>query len=77
VQLVLDTAATMRGGELAIPDLPAYRLGDLADTMGARYALITRLEPGEKLHESMCEGRCSADARRMTMDELKEALRRV
>jgi len=74
--LVLDTARTMRGGELAVPDLPAYRLGDLAEAMGVR-TRITGLGQGEKLHESMSEGRCSADARRMSVDELKEGLRAI
>lgn len=73
VDLVLTTAETMRGGELAIPALPAYRLADLADAMGARSA-ITGLTPGEKLHESMRPGETSAMARRMSVEELQEAL---
>lgn len=76
VQLVLDTARTMRGGELVVPDLPAYRLGDLAEAMGVRF-FVTGLLPGEKLHESMEEGKPSDLARRMSVDELKEALRHV
>lgn len=76
VQLVLDTAATMRGADLVVPDLPAYRLGDLAEAMGVSYA-VTSLLPGEKLHESMEEGNSSDQARRMSVDELKEALRHV
>lgn len=77
VDLVLDTAATMRGGELAIPDLPAYRLGDLAEAMGVRYGLPTGLDPGEKRHESMDENRSSEHARRMSVDELREELKHV
>ncbi len=40
VQLVMDTAHWMRGGELAIPDLPAFRLCDLAEAMGAKMNVI-------------------------------------
>lgn len=76
VSLVVDTALTMRGGELRVPHLPAYRLGDLAEAMGVSYA-ETELLAGEKLHESMEEGKCSADARRMSVEELTEALRHV
>lgn len=76
VQLVLDTAATMRGGELAIPDLPAYRLGDLAQAMGVVMD-VKGLPVTEKKDESMGPGRCSADARRMSVDELREELKHV
>lgn len=73
VELVWDTAQTMVGGELAIPELPAYRLGDLADAMGVSSA-ITGLTPGEKLAESMRPGETSDMARRMSVPELQEAL---
>lgn len=73
VELVMKTADTMKGGELVIPQLPAYRLGDLADALGVAYVL-TGLTPGEKLHESMRPGQTSEVAPRMSMDELKEAL---
>jgi UDP-N-acetylglucosamine 4,6-dehydratase/5-epimerase len=73
VDLVLDTIKTMKGGELNIPTLPAYRLGDLAEAMGARMNVIG-LPEYEKLHESMCEGNASDKARRMTVDELREIL---
>jgi UDP-N-acetylglucosamine 4,6-dehydratase len=55
VALVMETVATMRGGELVIPELPAYRLGDLAEAMRVSY-LLTGLQPGEKAHESMRPG---------------------
>lgn len=74
VGLVLDTALTMRGGELKIPTLPAFRLGDLAEAMGAKMNVIG-LPEWEKKHEGMCEGNTSDKARRMTVAELKEALR--
>lgn len=73
IELVLDTIATMRGGELNIPTLPAYRLGDLAEAMGAEMR-VTGLPEYEKLHEGMCDGRTSDKARRMTVEELREVL---
>lgn len=74
VDLVLATIDTMEGGEIAIPVLSAYRLGDLAEAMGAKM-LVTGLPTYEKLHESM-DGVSSSDkARRMSVAELREALR--
>ena len=73
VDLVVDTINTMQGGELNIPTLPAYRIGDLATAMGAKIH-VTGLPAWEKKHESMCEGNCSETARRMSVDELKEIL---
>ena len=75
-QLVLKTALTMRGGELVIPDLPAFRVGDLAEAIGLEFDVVG-IGSSEKLHESMDEARCSADARRMTVSELREALKHV
>lgn len=74
VALVMDTVQTMKGGELVIPELPAYRLGDLAEAMGAQMK-ITGLPSYEKLHESMAAGNSSDNARRMSVEELREALR--
>ncbi len=74
VELVLDTLKTMVGGELAIPTLPAYRLGDLAEALGADMDVVG-LGEWEKRHELMGYGNCSSDARRMTVDELKAAVR--
>lgn len=76
VDLVADTLQTMEGGELAIPTLPAYRLGDLAEAMGVGME-ITGLPDYEKLHESMREGETSALARRMSVEEIREALTHV
>jgi FlaA1/EpsC-like NDP-sugar epimerase len=73
VDLVLETADHMKGGEIAIPRLPAYRLGDLAEAMGAKMD-IRGLPAFEKLHESMGPGNSSDRARRMTIAELKDAL---
>jgi len=73
VDLVLHTAQTMKGGELAIPDLPAYRLSDLAEAMGLKPE-ITGLPAWEKMHESMGPGNSSDKARRMSVAELRLAL---
>jgi FlaA1/EpsC-like NDP-sugar epimerase len=73
VALVVRTIETMRGGELNIPELPAYRLADLAEAMRARMNVIG-LPDYEKLHESMADGNSSNTARRMNVDELREAL---
>lgn len=76
VELVVGTAATMSGGELVIPQLPAYRLGDLAEAMGGEPTFLG-LPAYEKKHECMGPGNCSDQARRMTVEELKEALKEV
>ncbi len=73
VDLVFDTALHMIGGETIIPELPAYRLGDLAAAMGAQME-IRGLPTYEKRHESMGPGNSSDKARRMTVDELKAIL---
>lgn len=73
VDLVLQMALHSAGGEIEIPRLPAYRLGDLADAMGAKMD-IKGLPAWEKRHESMGPGNSSDCARRMTIAELKEAL---
>jgi len=79
-QLVGATIATMRGGELVTPDLPAYRLYDLANAMGVAagpFTIRNELGAGEKLHEGMGPGKSSDKARRMSVDELREALSHV
>lgn len=76
VDLVWKTVTTMQGGELAIPELPAYRLGDLATAMDVGME-ITGLASHEKLAEEMIHGKPSDLARRMSVSELKEALARV
>jgi UDP-N-acetylglucosamine 4,6-dehydratase len=77
VELVLNAIATMQGGELIVPDLPAYELRDLAQAMGifgGAWVLGGGLGAGEKLHEGMAPGVTSDKARRMTVGELEEAL---
>jgi len=73
IDLVLDTIRTMKGGELNIPTLPAYRLGDLAEAMGARMNVIG-MPAYEKKHEGMCDGNMSDTARRMSVAELRAVL---
>lgn len=75
-KLVVDTLVSMAGGEVAIPDLPAFQLGDLVLAMRAQCDVVG-LGPWEKLHESMDENRCSETARRMTVDELMKRLEGV
>jgi UDP-N-acetylglucosamine 4,6-dehydratase len=77
VELVLDTITTMKGGEISVPDLPAYQLGDLADIFSETYGVaqkIVDLPDYEKVHEAMLPGKSSDLARRMTKDELRVAL---
>lgn len=73
VKLVIDTLDTMEGGEIRIPTLPAYRLGDLAEAMGLKMEVVG-LPKWEKLHESMMDGVSSDVARRMSVEELRRAL---
>ena len=76
VDLVLDTVATMRGGEVNVPDLPAYRVGDLAAAFGVEIE-VKGLREWEKMHESMREGLRSNTTRRMSVDELRAELDKV
>ncbi len=73
VGLVLGTLREMTGGEVEVPDLPAYRVGDLAEAMEAEMEVIG-LPEHEKRHEAMRPGLTSDRARRMTVDELRRAL---
>lgn len=73
VGLVLDTAASMQGGELATPELPAYRLGDLAEAMRVHMD-VRGLNSWEKRHEAMGPNKSSDLASRMTIADLREAL---
>ena len=72
VAFVLDALVEMKP-EIKIPDLPAYRLGDLAEAMGVEQNVIG-LPIWEKKHESMCEGRSSDKARRMSIEEIRSHL---
>lgn len=76
VELVVNTISTMRGGEVNIPNLPAYRLGDLAEAMGVGMD-IKGLPAFEKLHETMDGIETSETARRMSVEEIREKLKSV
>jgi FlaA1/EpsC-like NDP-sugar epimerase len=73
IDLVLQTVESMPT-TLAVPDLPAYRLGDLAEAMGVQMR-VTGFQTQEKLHERMLEdGPDSSEVRRMSVAELRTAL---
>lgn len=72
VALVSRTIAEMPR-EIATPDLPAYRLGDLATAMDAKMD-VRGLNGFEKKHEGMRDGLRSDTTRRMSVDELRAAL---
>ena len=57
-----------------IPVLPAFRLGDLAEAMGVK-THVTGLPAWEKKHESLCEGRSSDTAPRLTVGQLESMWR--
>jgi len=76
VALVHDAIQNGEAGDVLIPTLPAYRLGDLAEVMGAEMDVLG-LPPWEKKHESMSEDQCSATALRMSKTEIEIALRNV
>lgn len=70
---------TMNGpcNSLVIPaTLPAYKLGDLAEAMGAKTNIIG-LPDYEKKHESLREGMCSEDAPRLSIDGIRQELAHV
>ena len=69
----VDLIFRTKAGELNIPELPAYKLEDLAEAMEAKMDIFG-LPAHEKKHEGMADGNTSDKARRMTVDELKEAL---
>lgn len=73
VDFVLETLKNMGGGELRIPVLPGFRLGDLATAMQISPQIIG-LRDFEKRHESMAPGNSSDRARRMDVEELRRGL---
>lgn len=62
-----------------IPELPAYRLADLAMALGVapEKVNVVRLQPWEKKHETLRPGLSSDTAPRMTIAELRKALAHV
>lgn len=71
LNLALELEATMQGGELVIPDLKAFRLGDLIEAMGVTGEVIG-LRPGERLHEEFGRGISSDAAPRLTVSQLRD-----
>jgi len=56
-----------------IPELPAYRLGDIVAAMSFEMEVIG-MKDWEKKHEGMKDGMTSDVARRMTIDEIRSHL---
>jgi len=73
IDLVIKTINSSIVGELAIPRLPAYRIGDLATAMGLNMKIVG-LPPWEKKHEAMSDELWSNEARRMRVEELQKEL---
>ena len=74
VDLIL--AAANGSGTLLIPTLPAFTVGDLAEAMELDVEIIG-LPEWEKKHESLADGISSDRAGRMTVMEIREALKSV
>jgi len=72
-ELVDRAVRSGKPGDVLIPELPAYDLETLCEAFDMTPCLVG-LPEWEKLHESMSEDLCSADARRMTVDELRLAI---
>lgn len=53
-EFTLARLLAMQGGECFTPQMRAYRVGDLAEALGAKVR-VTGLQPGEKLHEAGSE----------------------
>ena len=84
---VAIVAASIGRRDIAVPALAAYRVGDLAEAMGGEMNIVG-IGSGEKMHETMVSeheyhmygipGPISSDkARRMNVDEIREALKNV
>ena len=54
VEMVLWTLENALGGEILVPKIPSYRIGDVAEAVGPNCKQeIVGIRPGEKLHEEM------------------------
>lgn len=54
VDLVIQAFETTQGGEIFVPKIPSYKIGDLAEAIGPECEKpIIGIRPGEKLHEEM------------------------
>lgn len=54
VEMVLWALENALGGEILVPKIPSYRIGDVAEAVGpnCRHEIVG-IRPGEKLHEEM------------------------
>jgi UDP-N-acetylglucosamine 4,6-dehydratase len=54
VEMVLWALENALGGEILVPKIPSYRIGDVAKAVGpnCKYEIVG-IRPGEKLHEEM------------------------
>lgn len=77
VDLVIDSLDKMRGGEVFRPTLPAFRLGDLAEAMGATQIRNVDLPSWEKINETLGNGQTTDTARRMSVEEIRDKLGRI
>ena len=73
---IIWAALMMMPTEPLVPVARAFNLADLAEAMDKPVELVG-LRAGEALHEEMREGESSETAPRMTIDELREALRDI
>jgi len=54
VELVIEAFERTLGGEIFVPKIPSYRIGDLAEAIGPECEKpVVGIRPGEKLHEEM------------------------
>ena len=54
VDLVIEAFERTIGGEIFVPKIPSYRIGDLAEAIGPECEKpVVGIRPGEKLHEEM------------------------
>lgn len=77
VNLVVDAIDNTTGKTMFIPpNMPAYRLGELAKAMNAEMDIVG-LPQFEKKHETIADGQCSVDAHRLSYTDLKELLKEI
>lgn len=57
IEMVLWALENALGGEVLVPKIPSYRIGDVAEAVGpnCKHEIIG-IRPGEKLHEEMITG---------------------
>ena len=54
VEMVLWSLENAEGGEILVPKIPSYRVGDVAEAVGPNCRKrVVGIRPGEKIHEEM------------------------